>query len=588
MLSSSHNLVLKEGDMLNGLSECLLRGLYVIFFFHLCVFGGCWSWGTEAMAAADTFPVAYWKLDETEGMTADDASGNSHTGAIINHAAWSAGIVGGALAFDGVDDRLDLGTADFQLAQEFTVTAWIYPVGPNFNSSNQVIVQTGRYVYPFLIQLSGQRIQTCIRTAAGTKYFLSTATLQYGQWYHVAFTYRDNEQVLYINAQEDSRHAVTGPLNVSVHDVSAVGGNPVGSSPFHGRIDEVVIYNQALASHDIAQVMAGVIQTRPAAPEGLMATPVSFSQIDLQWRASAATVSGYRIYRNGTLVGTRESASYNDTGLSPATGYTYTVRAVDGYGNESADSGPAFAATPAIDLSAGLLAHWKLDEGSGAVAGDASGHGNVAALMNGPVWDAGNVLGGLRFNGVEDYLDAGSDSFDLTGEVTAALWIKPAVILSTGTQVLIQRGRYIYPFMMRIESKRIRACIRTSTGTHYIFGQSVLVPGQWYHVAMTFKNGEIILYINGSEESRASYEGPMNVMANQKTTIGANPLGQTPFSGHLDDVRIYNRALAPVEIGRLAQTVLQPMTLTQNGITWIDKNFLFDARSIGMLFLPVK
>ena len=150
-----------------------------------------------------------------------------------------------------------------------------------------------------------------------------------------------------------------------------------------------------------------------------------------------------------------------------------------------------------------------------------------------------------------------------TGEVTAALWIKPAVILSTGTQVLIQRGRYIYPFMMRIESKRIRACIRTSTGTHYIFGQSVLVPGQWYHVAMTFKNGEIILYINGSEESRASYEGPMNVMANQKTTIG-NPR-TNPVSGHLNDVRIYNAPWS-VEIGRLAQTVLQP-TLTQNGIT---------------------
>ena len=99
---------------------------------------------------------------------------------------------------------------------------------------------------------------------------------------------------MYINAQEDSRHAVTGPLNVSVHDVSAVGGNPVGSSPFHGRIDEVVIYNQALASHDIAQVMAGVIQTRPA-PRGLMATPVSFSQIDLA--GFGRDRFEYRIYR---------------------------------------------------------------------------------------------------------------------------------------------------------------------------------------------------------------------------------------------------------------------------------------------------
>ncbi len=564
--------------MLNRVKICLVWGLSVMFFLS-----GLWGTRLEALAAAsDPIPVAYWKLDETEGSTAYDASGNSQNGTIINHAAWSAGIENGALTFDGVDDRLNLGAANFRISQEFTAAAWIYPSGPNFNRSYQVIVQAGRYVYPFLIQMSGQRIQTCIRTTAGTRYFLSFATLEYRQWYHVALTYRENEQVLYINGQEDSRRAVTGPLATTIQDVSSVGGGPTGSSPFNGMIDDAVIYNQALTSDDIAQVMAGMIHTRPATPTGLTARAISFQQIDLQWQAPETLLSSYQIYRDGAWVGNSDVAFYSDTGLSPATRYTYTVRAVDVNGNESADSAPASALTPVMDLSAGLAAHWKLDEEDGVVAADASGLGNPAALLNGPVWDAGNVMGSLRFDGVDDYLDAGNQAFGLTGDMTVAMWVKPAVILSRGTQVLIQRGRYIYPFMMRIESKKIRACIRTTSGTHYIFGQTVLAPDQWYHVALTFENGELILYVDGKEESRASVVGAMNVMANQKTTIGANPLGQNPFAGHLDDVRIYDRALAPMEIGHLAKMVLSPMAITQNGITWtLDRAYEFGQFANG-------
>ncbi|MBF0230329.1 MAG: fibronectin type III domain-containing protein, partial [Desulfamplus sp.] len=129
--------------------------------------------------------------------------------------------------------------------------------------------------------------------------------------------------------------------------------------------------------------------------------------------------------------------------------------------------------------------------------------------------------------------------------------------------------------------------IRTSNGTHYLTGQSVLAPDQWYHVALTFAGGEMILYIDGKEESRLSVSGQMNVMANQKTTIGANPLGQTPFAGNLDDVRIYDHALTQEEITLLTQdsgTVTDPVpndpsnlmaaaiSSNQINVTWQDNS----------------
>src|SRR5262249_42933326 len=71
--------------------------------------------------------------------------------------------------------------------------------------------------------------------------------------------------------------------------------------------------------------------TAPSVPTGLSASAVSTSQINLSWAASTDNVgvTGYRVFRNGSQIGTSSTASYQDTGLSPSTSYTYTVSAFD-------------------------------------------------------------------------------------------------------------------------------------------------------------------------------------------------------------------------------------------------------------------
>ena len=75
-------------------------------------------------------------------------------------------------------------------------------------------------------------------------------------------------------------------------------------------------------------------------PTSLSGTAVSSSQINLSWTASTDNVgvTGYKIYRNGTQVGTSATNSYSDTGLTASTAYTYTVSAYDAAGNNSAQS----------------------------------------------------------------------------------------------------------------------------------------------------------------------------------------------------------------------------------------------------------
>lgn len=96
----------------------------------------------------------------------------------------------------------------------------------------------------------------------------------------------------------------------------------------------------------------------PTAPSNLFANAVSASMTTLSWDASTddVGVTGYRIYRGGAEIGSASEGAgplvtaslettYIDTGLTPGTDYCYTVSALDGDNNESAQSGESCTTT---------------------------------------------------------------------------------------------------------------------------------------------------------------------------------------------------------------------------------------------------
>jgi chitodextrinase len=78
----------------------------------------------------------------------------------------------------------------------------------------------------------------------------------------------------------------------------------------------------------------------PSVPMGVAMSANTVTTIDVSWTASTddVGVTGYKVYRNGTQVGTSTTTTYHDTGLVPGTAYTYTVSAYDAAGNNSAQS----------------------------------------------------------------------------------------------------------------------------------------------------------------------------------------------------------------------------------------------------------
>ncbi|MGA7538937.1 MAG: hypothetical protein WBW93_09225 [Steroidobacteraceae bacterium] len=87
----------------------------------------------------------------------------------------------------------------------------------------------------------------------------------------------------------------------------------------------------------------------PTAPTGLTETSKTSTQVALSWSASSdicVAVSGYRVYRGGTQIGTSSTTSYTDGTTTGTTTYSYTVAAYDSLGSVSAQSSPLSVTTP--------------------------------------------------------------------------------------------------------------------------------------------------------------------------------------------------------------------------------------------------
>ena len=97
--------------------------------------------------------------------------------------------------------------------------------------------------------------------------------------------------------------------------------------------------------------------TPPTAPANVVATPISSAKVRLTWSASTDNVgvAGYRIYRDGALVGSTLELFFEDAGLAETTPYAYRVAAFDAAQNVSPPSGTVTATTAAAGGSDGGL-----------------------------------------------------------------------------------------------------------------------------------------------------------------------------------------------------------------------------------------
>ncbi len=89
-----------------------------------------------------------------------------------------------------------------------------------------------------------------------------------------------------------------------------------------------------------ARVIAKTPDVPPAAPSSLSGEALSSSSIKLRWNDNSNNETGFKIYRNGSLIMTtgKDVREFTDSGLSPNTSYHYQVVATNDVGDSSAIS----------------------------------------------------------------------------------------------------------------------------------------------------------------------------------------------------------------------------------------------------------
>ncbi len=171
-----------------------------------------------------------------------------------------------ALAFDGIDDYVQTEYPGILGASDRTFEAWIY-IDLDAPSSNMAILDYG-------LNVAGGR-NTFIATGSGILRFISGGTnanittstniVPVGEWAHVAFVLKDAKGYLYVNGVS----VTTGDLstvNTPADNESVKIGQRVegGSIPFHGKIDEVRIWEEARSQDQIQVSMMTALCSPPS------------------------------------------------------------------------------------------------------------------------------------------------------------------------------------------------------------------------------------------------------------------------------------------------------------------------------------
>lgn len=161
--------------------------------------------------------------------------------------------------------------------------------------------------------------------------------------------------------------------NPPVAPFAQVGGSAVNSYTDNG-LSPGTTYTYCVLALDVSNNRSGssnslatatILDTiAPSQPTNIKAIAASETQVNLTWAPSIDNVgvTGYQITRNpGPVVLTSLTTSYSDSGLSPWTAYTYTIKAYDPSGNFSLASASVTATTldqtkPTWPTTVGFLA----------------------------------------------------------------------------------------------------------------------------------------------------------------------------------------------------------------------------------------
>jgi len=189
-----------------------------------------------------------------------------------------------------------------------------------------------------------------------------------------------------------------------------------------------------------------------------------------------------------------------------------------------------------------LVAHWALDETEGMFAADSAGD-NDAIVVGGTAWQpsGGRVDGALQLNGVDGYAITGPVLNPADGPFLVFTWIKGG---APGQVVLSQMGEVDW-LTVDAEGHLMTELKSSDQLASPLLSETVITDGQWHRIGFVWDGSHRTLYVDDvtvAEDTQTGLEGSQMGLY---IGVGKNYAPGTFFSGLIDDVRIYNRAVSP-------------------------------------------
>ncbi|WP_405575899.1 LamG-like jellyroll fold domain-containing protein [Winogradskyella sp. Asnod2-B02-A] len=485
------------------------------------------------------------------------------------------------LDFDGTNDRVTIPySASLAFTTEFSVQAWIYP---RANQYSRILTQysasgnnSGEFVFDtydgsnptYLANGRGLRL---VFTGTDGGAVISSNVLNLNSWNHVAGTFNNGVLKLYVNGIEVNSGNTTftsiptSTINLAIGEDINVGAYEF----FNGQIDELSIWNKALKPSEITsgynKILEGtesglaayydfeegtgssvLIDKSSNGNDGLLTNMDS----NTDWVTSAAPITMSSL--------TNDITSTSDaSGTYPEGETTITWTATDANGNVS---------TLQQTINAGDTEAPSITFSNPTDASITSCDTNVT-ISSPLVSDNCAENTALDFDGVDDYVSI--SNFPFLTDLTLEAWIKPIYIANEGYRSIVSKGavfdantNFDFGIRRNWQNGNYTLYFYVQNGTT-ISGYALEIndtPNSWTHVAASFDNATkmVKLFQDGSLlGSSVLLVSPTNGGQNLRIAHPASTDGQDePFTGQIDEVRIWNRVLSETEISNSNYNIL--------------------------------
>jgi len=205
----------------------------------------------------------------------------------------------------------------------------------------------------------------------------------------------------------------------------------------------------------------------------------------------------------------------------------------------------------------GLVGCWLMNEGGGGKIFDLSGNGKTGTFVGDTHFVPGKFGYCLYFDGTGDYVLTTANLYSMLGtnasKLSVNLWFRCSVspydrLICCRSAAGNNNGFEIY---LHDDSSYILAAIDTTTGYHSGYVTVKALDDTWRMLTLTWDGTDAYIYMNGIYNTTFASGGTISEDATLLFGVDYSLNPARYYTGKLDNIMIFNRALSASEIALL-------------------------------------